>query len=178
MIAFDTETTGLIKPDAINLKLQPYMIEICAIKFDKNGGIYGRFNSLVKSPFPLPELISKLTNIYDHDLVNAPTFIQIYDELCDFFLGEKMIFAHNCAFDIGILKHELMRIDKLLNFPWPQKHVCTVEKSLAINNKRLKLGALHEIATGKSIIINAHRAEADVLALIDCIIWMKGNGLL
>ena len=68
-----------------------------------------------------------------------------------------------------------MRMDKLTKFPWPCEQICTVEASFAIHNKRLKLGQLYEIATGKSSFPSAHRAKADVLAMIECMKFLKEN---
>jgi len=173
MIAFDTETTGLLHPDGTRLFNQPFIIEFYACKFNKSGKIISEFETFLKPPIPLPEIITKITGITDSDLKDAPNFLEIYDELSDFFLGEKDIFAHNCSFDINILKNELMRYEKEFKFPWPKNHYCTVELSHTIQNKRLKLEQLYFIATGKTF--DAHRAKADTAALVECIIWLGEN---
>ena len=76
------------------------------------------------------------------------------------------------------MKFELKRLGLEFNFPWPKNHICTVEKSFPIRNKRLKLEQLYEIATGKKGIKGAHRAKSDVLAMVECIVWLRKNGFL
>jgi len=178
MLAFDTETTGLLKPDACELYLQPKITEIYIAKFDKDFDIVDEFETFLNVGAPLPELITKITGITDEMLANAPVFPDIYDDLCDFVLGEDKIFAHNCSFDIGMVKNELKRIGKQFNFPWPKNQVCTVVESHPIKNKRLKLSQLYEIATGKSEIVGAHRAKTDVMAMIECIKFLKEEGFI
>jgi DNA polymerase III subunit epsilon len=178
MIAIDTETTGLLRPGATELHLQPFVIEICALKFDKDFKVTDEFTTFVKPPVPIPDEIIKITGIDNSMVQKAPSFVSIYDDLCNFFLGENVMFAHNCAFDVGILLHELQRIGFQYKFPWPPKQICTVEASYSIKNKRLRLGDLYEIATGKKEIENAHRAKSDVLAMVECIKFLSENNFI
>jgi DNA polymerase III epsilon subunit-like protein len=111
-------------------------------------------------------------------VASAKPFPLIYDDLCEFFLGETTMFAHNCSFDKGIILHELQRMGMEYNFPWPMHHICTVEKSFPIKNKRLKLDHLYQIATGRERHRKSHRAEDDVLDMIECIQFLKENDFL
>lgn len=180
-IAFDTETTGLLKPNATALHLQPYMTEIYLAKFDRDCKVVSEFQSLVKPMFgdrviPIPENITKITGIDNDTLKNAPTFDEIYKDLCEFCLGTKTIYAQNATFDIGILANELTRRDLLLKFPWWCEHKCTVELSMPIKNKRISLAELYKLATGTEML-KAHRAKDDVLATIKVIKWLREKGL-
>lgn len=175
MIVFDSETTGLLKPSLADLKIQPYMTEICVIKIDKDFNFINEIDTLIKPPIPISEEITRITGITDDVLKDAPSFIQVYDSLCDLFLGEEISIAHNNEFDSGVLQCELMRHGLEFKFPWPKKRICTVEKTKHIYNRRLKLGQLHEMATGKTHE-GAHRAKADVHALIRCVIWATKEG--
>jgi len=177
MIVFDTETTGLLKPDPCALNLQPHICEIYMAKFDNKGKIIAEFETFIKPPVPIPEITTKLNGIDDHMVKDAPTFIEIYDSLAEFVLGEKTIFAHNCAFDIGMLKVELQRHGIEYNFPWPPYQCCTVEASFCIENKRLKLERLYQIATGKTLVTK-HRAKDDVKQLLECVLWLKKEGFI
>lgn len=172
MLAFDTETTGLLKPETTKLHLQPFMTEIYMCKFDEDFNIIGEFDHLVKPPFPIPEFISRITGITNEMVADKPEFIDIYDEFCDFVNGETISFAHNHSFDTGVIRYELERHDLQYRFPWPKTHYCTVELSEPIRNKRLKLAELYEIATGNKEITGAHRAANDVHAMVDCIKWL------
>jgi DNA polymerase III epsilon subunit family exonuclease len=177
MIAFDLETTGLLKPDLCELHYQPFITEIYLCKFDWKGNILQEFETYLKPPVPIPEEVIEITGITNEMVRSAPKFIEIYDELCDFVLGETTIFAHNCSFDIGVLACELQRKDLELRFPWPKNQICTVEASYPIQNKRMKLDDLHRMATGKGIE-NAHRAKNDVVAMVRIILWLKEQGFI
>jgi len=172
MIIIDTETTGLIKPTLTDSHLQPFITELYACKITNDFKFISEFNHLIKPPIPVPELITKITGIDDKMLENKPSFIEIYDELCDFFLGETIIVAHNASFDVGMIYWELFRLDLEKKFPWPKYHICTVEQSFGIENKRLKLTQLHEKATGIPHVEGAHRAKDDVMALVRSFKWL------
>lgn len=178
MIIGDTETTGLIKPEANELINQPHIIEIYLVKLDWDGEEFKFIDELetfVKPPIPIDPFITKITGITDDHVKDAPTFPQLYSKLCDFFLGETTFIAHNCAFDISMFYVELARMEKQAQFPWPYRQICTVEESMAIENKRLKLKRLHEIATGHEHE-DQHRARGDVEALATCVAWLAKNG--
>lgn len=178
MIILDTETTDLIKPNAIDINRQPYLVEIYCAKLNKNFEFIDEFESFVKPPIPIPEESFKVHGISDEMVATEPTFIGIYKELCQFFLGETILVAHNATFDVGVLSYELIRYGNEYKFPWPTRHVCTVEASMHIKNKRLKLRDLHELATGRKHLEGAHRAKEDVFALIRCLNWLvKEEGL-
>ena len=172
MIFLDLETTGLLKPFSNDLQNQPEIIEICAIKMDSSFEEIDCLEDLLKPSIPITEIITKINGVSNEMVENKKTFPLMYDKLVDFFLGEEIVVAHNCSFDMGVLQCELTRIAKEFNFPWPPKRVCTVEKTFHIKNRRLKLQELYEMATGKSEIINAHRARSDVEALIECYKWL------
>lgn len=171
MLFIDNETTGLLKPELADLNLQPYITEICIIKTDKNFNFIDEINTLVDPGVPIPEIITKITGITDNMVKGKPKFIDLYHTIADFMLGETGIVAHNAPFDLGILRYSLRRIGMEYNLPWPKHHICTVEKSRHIENKMIKLSRLHELATGKPHE-GAHRAQADVYALIRCYKWL------
>ncbi len=178
MIFIDTETTGLLQPEANDLRVQPHITEIYAVKLNlsKDGFEFVEdFESLFHIPVPLPEFITKITGITDEMLLGQPSFAAKYIELCHFFIGEDTIVGHNLAFDAGMLWVELARIQCETKFPWPFIQKCTVELSLGIKNHRLKLSDLHELATGEPHG-NAHRARGDVEAMVRCYEWMINQG--
>jgi DNA polymerase III epsilon subunit-like protein len=173
MIVFDTETTGLPKPISVPLADQPQIIEFAAIKLnDKTLKELDRLEFLVNPGLPLPAEIVKITRLTDDDLRDKPFFPSYYQRLVDFFFAERFMVAHNLAFDRNLLSYELMRMDKLIQFPWPPRHICTVEQSYHLKNHRLKLTDLHIIATGKAFP-EAHRAMHDVEALVRCVRWLR-----
>lgn len=93
IICFDLETTGL---DKYNDRI----IEVAMVKFDeKTYRIIETFNSLVNPQIPIPDLISNLTNIYDEDVIWAPTFDDLKKEIIDF-VWDSTLLGHNVFFDI------------------------------------------------------------------------------
>jgi DNA polymerase III epsilon subunit family exonuclease len=174
-IAFDTETTGLLRPELTELYMQPSITEIYIAKFDDDFKIVDEFETYLKPLAPISEEVTKITGITNEMVKDAPEFIEIYDSLCDFVEGEQAIFAHNASFDIGMLYNELRRIDKVTKFPWPRRHYCTVELSFPIKNKRMKLGDLYKLANDGKEFENAHRAKDDTIGLISCIKWLVEN---
>lgn len=173
MIIFDTETTGLVKPKAIPLDQQPKIIEFAAVKLDDDSlDEVDSLEFLVNPKQPLSNTIINITNITDHMLTEAKPFSFYYQQLVDFFLGERVLVAHNVAFDRDLLTFELERIGRLNLFPWPPTHKCTVELSMSLKGYRLKLGQLYELAFGKAFK-DQHRAMADTRALVEVVHWLR-----
>jgi len=172
----DTETTDLLAPDAADLNVQPRMTEIYACVTDVDFNIIAELETLVNPQFPIPPHITRITNITDEMVADAPKFIEIFDELYDIAKMSEVFVAHNASFDAGVIKHELERVGLEFNFPWWRYQHCTVELSTPIENKRLKLVRLHEIATGKKYFNNSHRAKPDVMAMLKCYKWLMKEG--
>jgi DNA polymerase III epsilon subunit-like protein len=168
VIVFDTETTGLIKNVAVPLKDQPQIIELYAQKLDDQSlETIGEWHSLffVKE---VSEEVTNITSITTEMLKDAPKFAQKLESLVKFFLGELILVGHNLAYDRDMLAVELKRLDASLKFPWPHRHICTVEASEAIDGFRLSLTALHEKLFGQGFQ-DAHRAKSDVSATVNCL---------
>jgi len=177
MIVCDTETTGLINPKVSNLNRQPFITEFCGIKLDDNFNIIGEYNQLIKPPIPISEKITEMTGITNEMVAGQPSFAQCYQNLCLFFLGESLVIGHNISFDMQMLWLDLARIDKQMKFPYPPEWHCTIQLSMPIQHRRLNLGSLYKIATGKDHT-NAHRARGDVLATIECYRYLKSSGFI
>ncbi len=169
-IIFDTETTGLLKPSPCSIADQPYIIDICCTKVETIGKDVNKismYESLVRPPVPISAEIERITGIKDSDVAEAPTFAQIYPDLARFFTGVDQLIAHNLSFDRSMLANEMVRADRLIKFPWPRIHTCTVEKTMYFEQRRLSLTRLHEFLFNCDFP-NAHRAKTDVDALYRC----------
>jgi len=175
MIVFDLETTGLPKAEGSDLDIQPRIIEFGAIKLNKDLEEIDRLEFFCNPGHVLDPTITKITKITDDMLKDEKPFIAYYSKLCEFFLGQEYLVAHNLAFDRKILKFELERSDKLTKFPWPPNHVCTVEVGQAVWGKMKKLGDIYEELFGKKID-GAHRSLVDVEATVEIIKWYKKEG--
>lgn len=168
MIIYDTETTGLLGPDALPLEKQPSVIEFGAIKYDPiKQKIIKQINFLIDPGKPIPASITKITGITDEMVKGQPSFGARFEEIAEFFFGSRFDVAHNNAFDNGILRIELERIGKLTTFPWALEHICTVERTVHLRGYRLKLADLFEELTGKKMK-EAHRTSNDIRALATC----------
>ena len=175
MIVFDLETTGLPKAEGSDLDLQPRIIEFGAIKLDDDLNEVGVLEFLCNPKIPLEPKITKITGITDDDLKDKKPFVSMLDEVCEFFLGEKFLIAHNLPFDRVVLKFELERLGRITSFPWPPVQICTVEVGETIWNKKRKLIDIYFEVTGKEHK-GAHRAIEDVRALIEVVSWYKKEG--
>ena len=173
-VIFDTETTGLLKADANDISEQPYIIELALITFvdEHPFEIMDKYSTLIKPPIAISEEITRITKITKEDLEDAKTFIQVYDEIAANFLGCTRMIGHNLPFDRGMLANELVRIDKLINFPWPMQHICTVEASMSLKGYRLSLDKLYKEATGREIT-GWHRALGDTEHALECYKWLR-----
>jgi len=175
MIVFDLETTGLPKAEGSDLDMQPRIIEFGAIKLNDKLEEVDRIEFFCNPGHPLDPVITKITNITDDMLKDEKPFIANYYRLCEFFLGCDTMVAHNLPFDRKVLKFDLERIDKVLHFPWPYLHICTVEVGESVWGKKRKLGDIHEEVVGEKIK-DAHRSVNDVEATIRILKWYRNEG--
>ncbi len=174
MIILDTETTGFLKPEIADLAAQPHIVEIAMIKLDdRNYKELDRYEALMKPGAPLDEELHKrITGLTNADLADKPVFLELKDELCDFFLGERCLVAHNLEFDRGMLVVELRRIGAEHAFPFPPMQVCTVERTKHLQGHRLKLIDLYQLKLGRKLD-QKHRAMSDAEALAEIVKEMK-----
>jgi DNA polymerase III alpha subunit (gram-positive type) len=178
IVIFDTETTGLLAPSVSDINMQPYITEFYGVRISPDWDVVGEFESFIKPPVPIPEIVTKITGITDDMVANAPTFIEVYDDLVELYFGARTLVAHNAPFDVGVINWQLVRHGLERKFPWPPQHHCTIELSHPIKNKPLKLSVLHEIATGNPHFEGAHRAKHDVMATVRCYKWLLEQGFI
>lgn len=166
MMVFDVETTNLLCPPDADLKDQPHIIEIgCVFLDDVTYKETCAVSQLIRPGIVLDEeehkKITKLTNA---DLADAPTFADIFPGLCEMFVGEQKLIAHNCPFDMGVLVCELRRLNAEYAFPYPPVQICSAELSAAKFGRRYKLDEFYTKITGKAMK-QTHRAVDDARAL-------------
>ena len=177
IIFMDTETTSLLAVEAAALEHQPYMVEICCVKVNIFLEKPTTLSLLIKPPIHIPDEVSKIHRITDEDVKNKKPFAGEYKLLASFFLGATHLVGHNLQFDKRILENELKRINKVTNFPWPPINICTVEEIVKIKGHRMSLGDLHEELFGVRFE-EAHRAEADTMALLRVFREMVNRGMI
>ncbi|WP_226579263.1 ATP-dependent DNA helicase DinG [Halobacillus litoralis] len=98
----DLETTGnaASKGDRI--------IEIGIVIMKEDGEVIKEFSSLVYPEREIPPFITSLTGIKEDDVMNAPLFTEIVEDIYPLF-RQAYIVAHNIEFDLGFLNDELTR---------------------------------------------------------------------
>ncbi len=174
-VLLDFETTGLMQPRLVPLEKQPHAIELYALRVEEaTWSVTESLDQLIYPTVPLPPEIPKITGLTDKDLKGCPEFKQILPQLIDLVLGATRIVAHNLPFDCGVLACELERLGMEYQFPWPPLRYCTVEHSMHILGRRMNLKTLYKHCTGKDHT-GAHRAKADVLALLECYKWLRAD---
>ncbi|MDD4120370.1 MAG: exonuclease domain-containing protein [Clostridia bacterium] len=98
IVVFDLETTGInITEDKI--------IEIGAVKL-VDGVIKEKFQTFVNpgKNIHIPEEASKVNNIFDEDIEDAPSFSEVIPDFFKFCYGSTLV-AHNSTFDVGMITY-------------------------------------------------------------------------
>lgn len=160
-VVVDVETTGAKTPPCRITEIGAYRI--------REGRIADSFETLVNPEMSIPPFIASLTGITDDMVKDAPVFAEIVTKWLDFADGAVLV-AHNAAFDIRFLNHEIDRV-----FPgWRMSndHLCTVKLSRTLF-PHLENHRLHTVAENFSIFIaNRHRAGDDALATAEVFLHM------
>lgn len=174
-IIFDTETTGFVGSVDAPLNTQPKIIELFALKVDRDWNIVGELEFLVDPKEALKDEIIQVTGLKDEDLKGQGEFPSKFTALSDFWLGEKEVIGHNVMFDCDMIEIELRRMGRQSKFPWTPNRICTVESSEHYMGRRLKLIDLHTYLFGSGFE-QAHRARNDVMATYRCAKEMARRG--
>ena len=99
-VALDVETTGLdFKHDRV--------IEVGAVRF-ANGKPEKEFVTFINAGVPIPDHITRITNITDDDIRLAPRFADIAMDLLEF-IGSLPLCGHQTEFDLTFINEELKR---------------------------------------------------------------------
>ena len=166
-MVFDTETTGLLKPDCARLETQPRVIEIAWVHMLVEGResiIVEEFDSLIQLPegLKIPDQVKRITGIDDKDLEGQPFFHpDVAEKFVHSWVQADYVVAHNFSYDYRIVNMELQRHGGHL--PDSSVPFCTVEATEHLEGFRLTLTQLYEKIIG-SPMPNAHRALDDVKA--------------
>ncbi len=148
-VFLDLETTGL-QPD------KDKIIEIAALSVDASGEKQV-FHHLVNPEVPLPPHITRLTGITPEMVSTAPTMVELKKDLLQF-LGQKVIVAHNAAFDLAFL-------EKALGFPLPNLYIDTVELAKLVLPQTSSYSLRNLVRIFKLRAEPVHRALPDTTAL-------------
>jgi DNA polymerase III epsilon subunit family exonuclease len=158
-VVFDVETTGSKTPGCRVMEIGAYRVS--------GGRIVAEFASLVNPRSPIPPFVGALTGIDESMVARAPLFEEIAGGLLDF-LGASVLVAHNAAFDVRFLNHEIARL-------YPGRKVrnpalCTVSLAKRVVPDLVN-HRLHTLAEHFGVTVrNRHRAPGDARATAEVFI--------
>jgi DNA polymerase III epsilon subunit-like protein len=164
-LIFDTETTGLPRSSIVPIEKQPRVIEFAAILWDDDLNDEQEFSWFFNPGIPIPAEASKVSNITDDMVKDAPPFSRVAPAIRALLVLADVVVAHNLFFDLHMVSNEFRRADTA-DVKWP-KGICTVEATEHIQGHRLKLASLHRLLFNEDFE-GAHRAMTDVKALLRC----------
>ncbi len=156
LVFFDLETTGVdVDEDRV--------IEIACVKIlpDRTKQPY---QTLVNPGRFLPPEVTELTGITDEDLVAAPRFEEVADDLT-LLLADSDLAGYNAVkFDLPVLRNEFGRIGR--PFPAPPDAVVLDAFEILRHHEQRNLAWALDYYLGREVP-DAHRAMADVMATED-----------
>lgn len=168
-LVYDTETTGLLKPQVSDIAQQPKIIEFAVAVLDENYNTLAEHSWLINPGEEITPEITKITGLKNEDLRGQPSFIQVLPEIERVFIGKHRLIAHNLPFDMGMLTNELKRVGREFAFPYPPNQLCTVQQGAdLIFGRRAKMTELYEKTLGRPLA-QTHRALDDVRALVEIV---------
>jgi DNA polymerase III epsilon subunit family exonuclease len=151
-VALDVETTGLdFKHDRV--------IEVGAVRF-VDGRPEKEYSTFINAGVPIPDHITRLTQITDDDIRPAPRFADVAMELLEF-IGSLPVCGHQTEFDMTFINEELKRAA----FPdiTPQI-IDTALLSRILLQHVGRFSLKHACAATGVTLDNAHRALHDAKA--------------
>lgn len=170
---FDTETTDLINSGLLKLEQKPSIIEFYGELVDlENGEVELEREYLFKPPKPIAPEITKITNITNEMVADAPPFASAGDEIRNVIETSDVVIAHNVSFDKEMVDIEFERLGQKVRWP---RLICTVEATICMKGFRLNLTSLHNELFGEPFS-GAHRARQDVGALKRCVLELYRRG--
>lgn len=157
LVVVDVETTGHSPENG-------YIIEIGMVRVEQKQ-ITDTYETLIRTPVPVPPFIQELTGLSDEDLCRAPEFGEAQLAIRDF-IGEATLVAHNAPFDYRFLKKEFERAGQFFY----ANRLCTVRLCRKLF-PALKHYNLDRLADYFGITIHPrHRALGDARATAEILI--------
>lgn len=160
-------------------------IETCGGKFDFGKGriteicillhdglqVTEKFTTLINPDCNISPYFTKLTNITNEMVADAPRFHEIAKKIVEMTEG-RIFVAHNVGFDYSFIKSEF----ESLGYKYRRDTLCTVRLSRKLIPGRISYSLGHLCASLGIEINGRHRAEGDAVAtaeLFDLLIRLK-----
>jgi len=152
LVVFDLETTGTwVEKDKV--------VEIGMIKIMPDG-TQQQYLKRVNPGIPIPVNVSRIIDITDEDVKDAPTFKDLAQEILDF-IGSSDLGGFNVErFDLPMLEREFFEAG--ISFQWKDRVIYDAQKIYHIHEKR-DLTAAYKFYCNKPLD-NAHSAMGDAQA--------------
>ncbi|MFA5368895.1 MAG: 3'-5' exonuclease [Candidatus Paceibacterota bacterium] len=185
---FDTETTGLPrnwKAQVEELDNWPRMIQLAWVLCDRDGNKINGNNYIIKPEgFVIPKEASMVHGITTAQAKKQGAWLEdVLIEFEDLIKQADYLVAHNISFDEKIVGAEFLRKD-MVNIIEQKNKICTMQQSTyfcAIEGSRgykwPKLSELYFQLFGLSFE-DAHNAEADINATVECFWELKRLGVI
>ncbi|MCW3123214.1 MAG: 3-5 exonuclease [Flavipsychrobacter sp.] len=155
IIFFDLETTG-----TDNAKDR--IVELALVKLLPDGK-RDQYTKRLNPGIPIPPEVTLIHGISDADVKDAPTFKQIAHQLYDWMRGCDLGGYNSSKFDIPVLAEEFLRVG--INVDFTERNMIDVQQ-IFFKMEARTLSAAYEFYCKKEMV-NAHSAEADILATIE-----------
>ena len=165
IVVFDTETTGLAPS-------RDRIIELAAIRY-KDGQPVLRFHTYVNPERPIPPEASKINDITDDMVADAPTIGSVLPAF-EAFIGDSTLIAHNLDFDLRFLYYSGSNA-----LDTKRKYIDTLEQAQKLVKKPQEVDnhRLDTLCDYYGITIAGHHsALADAYAtgeLFERLVWEK-----
>ncbi|UQS86958.1 3'-5' exonuclease [Nicoliella spurrieriana] len=98
-VAIDFETAASKRASACSL----------ALTVVRNNEVVNEFYTLINPEVPFFWRNVKIHGIHEKDVLDAPTFPEVWEKIKMFFTPNQLIIAHNARFDNSVLKKSLER---------------------------------------------------------------------
>jgi DNA polymerase-3 subunit epsilon len=155
LCVFDLETTGTnVGKDRI--------VEICILKINPDASRESK-TWLVNPGIAIPAETTAVHGISDEDVANAPSFKEIAAKIMEMIAGTDLAGFNSNRFDVPLLAEELLRAG--VDFDLSKFRLVDAQTIYHKKEPR-NLSAAFQFYCGKELI-NAHSAEADVLATFE-----------
>ncbi len=152
---FDLETTGV---DITTARI----VEIAILKIYPDGE-RKMFTKRVNPQIPIPAESTAIHGITDDDIKNAPKFLEIANEILDFFEEGDLAGFNSNKFDIPVLVEEFLRCN--IDFDFETRRFVDVQ-TIYHKMEQRNLAAAYKFYCSKDLE-NAHSAEADINATFE-----------
>ena len=123
----------------------------------RHNQIVDEFYSLINPQTPFSWRNTQIHGIHESDVVNAPTFPDIWQHINPFFAPDKLVIAHNATFDNSVLKNTLQHYQITLPAYQTLDTLRTSQK-LFLNLPNHKLNT---VADALNIELNHHHNALD-----------------